>query len=258
MNQKIEQEKNTERFTRTVSHYAQYRPTYPKTLIEFFLNKHVINNQSIIADIGSGTGIFAELLLTTGATVYGIEPNQAMQQCAESKLSNNANFISVNGTAEKTTMLNSSVDAISVATAFHWFDQQACKKEFKRILKPDGWVMLLWNLRLTELSPLSKDYEDILQKHCPQYKGIPSQQIAEQDLLAFFAENSVEILEFANQQQLDKDGLIGRLRSTSYALTPEQVGYAAMIEDIESSFKKHAVNNKVTFTYKTKLYLGKL
>ncbi len=166
MNQKIEHEKNTERFTRTVSHYAQYRPKYPQDMCEFLLNKHVINNQSIIADIGSGTGIFAELLLTTGATVYGIEPNLAMQQCAESNLSNNANFISVNGTAENTTMPNASVDAISVATAFHWFDQQACKKEFKRILKPDGWVMLLWNLRLTELSPLLIYYNMVIYTDC--------------------------------------------------------------------------------------------
>ena len=252
------EQKNTERFSHTAEHYAQHRPSYPKKLINYLTEKGVIYNNSIIADIGSGTGLFTQLLLETGASVVAVEPNNEMRIVAEHNLKKYCNFESVNATAEKTTLEDNSVDLITAATAFHWFDYEACKKEFKRILKPHGSVLLVWNLRLAELSPVTQGYETILKKNCPEYKGIPSQQITEQKFLDFFGTSVVDIIKLDNHQQFDLNGLIGRLRSTSYALTPEQAGYDAMIDDITALFQQYAENGLVTFPYLTKAYHGKL
>lgn len=250
--------KNTERFTHAVvEHYTKSRPSYPKELINYLMEKGVINNNSIIADIGSGTGLFTQLLLETGATVFAVEPSQAMRTAAEHDLKKYPHFTSVNTTAENTTLQDKSVDMVSAATAFHWFDYDACKKEFKRILKPSGSVLLLWNLRLPELSPITQGYEIILRKYCPQYKGIPPQQITEQKLVGFF-DDAVDIIKLDNHQQFDLNGLIARLRSTAYALTPEQNGYDAMMNDITTLFHQYSENGLVTFPHLMKAYLGKL
>ncbi len=250
--------RNTERFSQTVGHYQQYRPSYPQIMIDFLLEQKVLDKDKVVADIGSGTGIFTQQLLTLGAKVFAVEPNAPMRESAQQQLGTYPYFVSVNGTAETTTLKDSSVDVITVATAFHWFNREACKKEFKRILRNNGNVLLLWNLRLPQLSALLQSYDDLLQKYCLNYSGIPSQKIAENETLAFFAKDSVTAYEFENQQIFDLKGLVGRLRSTSYALTPDQDKYDNMIEDLTHLFYQYQTNGQVIFPYTTKLYLGKL
>ncbi|MEM9243941.1 MAG: class I SAM-dependent methyltransferase [Pseudomonadota bacterium] len=250
--------KNTERFSKTVGHYQSYRPNYPKEMLDFLLTNKILSNDKIIADIGSGTGIFSQQLLRLGLKVFAIEPNKAMREFAEQQLTDDANFVSINGAAEQTTLLDDSVDVISVATAFHWFDRQACRKEFKRILRDEGYVLLFWNLRLPELALVLQDYEQVLRHYCPTYKGIPSQQICETEILNFFAKYSGKIYNFSNQQTFNLEGLIGRLHSTSYSLRPEQPNYDKMIDAITQVFNRHQKNGQLVFPYTTKLYLGKL
>ena len=250
--------KNTERFSQTVEHYQQYRPNYPKTMIDFLLKQKVLSKDKVVADIGSGTGIFTQQLLALGAKVFAIEPNGSMRESAQQQLSTYPYFTSINGTAEATTLMNNGVEVISVATAFHWFNRETCQEEFKRILRDNGDILLFWNLRLPKLLPILQGYENLLKKYCPNYKGIPSQQIAESETLAFFAKDSVTVHQFENQQTFDLDGLVGRLRSTSYALTPAQDNYNKMLEDLTHLFNQYQTNGQVIFPYTTKLYLGKL
>lgn len=212
-------QENIHRFNHVSDFYRRYRPSYPDALFDFLLKKGIIGYQKKVADVGSGTGLFAKCLLKTGTTVYAVEPNQAMRTVAEQDLQHDSSFMSIEGTAERTGLPTHSMDAISGATAFHWFDRQACAQEFKRILKPAGWVMLVWNLRWPEFSPILQGYEEILQKHCPKYQGIPSKMISEEEIKHFFgATQPVEIHYFPYEQQFDLEGFIGRLRSTSYAL----------------------------------------
>lgn len=151
------------------------------------------------------------------------------------------------------------MDAVSAATAFHWFDRLACAQEFKRILKPDGWVMLIWNLRWLEISPILQGCEEILKKHCPKCQGIPSKMITEEEIKNFFsATQKVEIHYFSYEQQFDLEGFIGRLRSTSYALIPDQPDFNNMISDAVELFNRYQANGQVLFPYRTKLYLGQL
>ena len=149
---------NTTRFFDRVEDYIKYRPGYPKQIIGILSHKIGLNQNSIIADIGSGTGISSNLFLTNGNKVYAVEPNKEMREAAELIYATNSNFISVNGTAEKTNLKERSVDIIFCAQAFHWFNSNKAKKEFNRVLKPSGHIVLAWNVR-KENDGFQKDYE---------------------------------------------------------------------------------------------------
>ncbi len=114
---------STLRFGNRVENYAKYRPSYPDKVLEYLQQQCHLTDQSVIADIGSGTGIFTKLLLDRGYTVYAVEPNEAMRQKAEKQFKHlQSNFHSTNGTAEATTLPPKIADLIVCAQAFHWFN----------------------------------------------------------------------------------------------------------------------------------------
>lgn len=136
-----------QRFSDRVENYVKYRPGYPLTAIDY-LEKHAnLQHRSTIADVGAGTGIFTSLLLDAGYKVFAVEPNQPMRKAAEELLGSNVNFISTDGTADATRLTTNSVDLIVCAQAFHWFNTPETVIEFQRILKPGGYVALIWNKR---------------------------------------------------------------------------------------------------------------
>src|SRR6185503_18677591 len=147
------------RFSSRVEDYAKYRPGYPSELLEILNSECGLSRESVIADVGSGTGLLSEVFLRNGNTVFGIEPNELMRTTAEGLLKGFEHFQSVVGTAEKTTLPESSVDFVTAGQAFHWFDRAAAKQEFARILKPDGWVVLIWNARRVGSTPFLREYE---------------------------------------------------------------------------------------------------
>ena len=109
--------KSTERFSDRLANYVKYRPSYPEELINSLAQQCNLNNQSIIADIGSGTGKLTELLLQKDIPVFAVEPNQAMREAAEVLLQDNEKFVSVPGTSEATGLEDGSVDMIVAAQA---------------------------------------------------------------------------------------------------------------------------------------------
>jgi ubiquinone/menaquinone biosynthesis C-methylase UbiE len=248
--------KATERFSETVENYIKYRPSYPKEVMQFLKEKCDLTKDSIIADVGSGTGILSQLFLDYGNSVYGVEPNQSMREAAENILKGYPNFYSINGTAEATTLTNQSIDIITVGTAFHWFDFNKTKKEFKRILKESGWVVLIWNVRNMDESPLLRDYEDLIIKYGTDYKESNARRFDKTAVKEFFNPHEMQIKIFKNVQRFDWEGLKGRLLSTSYSLRPGDDKYDEMINALHAIFKKHQKNDIVEFLYDTKLYYG--
>ena len=165
----------TNRFSDRVDNYVKYRPHYPAEVIDFLKTEKIISENSVIADIGSGTGISADLFLKNGYKVFGIEPNEPMRQASKiilQKYTNEKLFVSVNANAEETTLPNKSVDVIVCAQAFHWFNNDAFKNECKRILKPNGTVVLMWNDRRTDTTDFLKVYEDFLQMFGTDLKSV--------------------------------------------------------------------------------------
>src|SRR5437773_2428243 len=152
----------TKRFSNRVGNYIKYRPDYSGAIIDLLNEECGLNQQSIIADIGSGTGILSELFLKNGNRVFGIEPNAPMRGAGEKLLERHSKFTSIEGSAEATTLPDDSVDFVVAGQAFHWFDQKLARDEFSRILKPSFWVVLIWNERRTDSTPFLRAYEQML------------------------------------------------------------------------------------------------
>jgi ubiquinone/menaquinone biosynthesis C-methylase UbiE len=245
----------TERFTERVDNYVKYRPTYPPAIIPYLRETIHLNRKAKVADIGSGTGIFTDLLLKHGCTVIGIEPNQAMREAGEHFLQHFPHFTSINGTAEATTLEDHSVDLITVAQAFHWMDPAPTKLEFERILKPEGHTLLVWNIRLTDTSFL-RALDELKKTFGKQYDAIHSSHADEEKIRAFFAPKEVRIKTFRHAQLMDYESLHGQLLSSSYIPQEGEPAYEEMIKVLEELFQRYNENGQVNVEYETKLFLA--
>jgi SAM-dependent methyltransferase len=249
---------STQRFSSRVTNYIKYRPGYPTAILNLLGNKCGLTNSSAIADIGSGTGILTELFLKNGNPVFGVEPNLEMREAAERLLNNYPAFRSVPGTAEATTLPENSIDVIVAGQAFHWFDRAAAHREFLRILKPAGWVALIWNDRNITARPFFKAYEDLLLTYGTDYAAVGHKHADADAIGSFFRSHEFKQAVFPNQQAFDLEGLQGRLLSSSYAPEPGHPKHLPMLDALDKIFREHQANGKVTFEYDTTVYYGRL
>lgn len=217
-----------ERFGSRVENYVKYRPGYPVAVIDFLKSTCGLTRESIVADIGSGTGILSELFLKNGNQVFGVEPNEGMRQAAERALQHYSNFTSVAASAEATTLPNHGADFITAAQSFHWFDRTRARTEFERILKTQGWVILLWNERRLSSTAFLQGYEQLLLKYGLDYANVRHENVDE-EIAGFYAPAAVELAVFDNWQSLDLAGHRGRLFSASYTPEPGHPDYEASL-----------------------------
>ena len=206
---------STLRFSSRVANYAKYRPSYPGKVLDYLQHECHLTSQSVIADIGSGTGIFTKLLLDKGYKVFAVEPNDAMRREAEHQLKPCPHFHSVNGTAEATSLAGKSANLIVCAQAFHWFNNAETKAEFKRILAPHGHVALIWNNRCIDVDDFAIAYEILLKQQEGDYERINHQNLAETDFAAFYHDGKYKLVKFSNFQVFNLEQLAGRAFSSS-------------------------------------------
>ncbi len=252
---------NTQRFSTRVENYVKYRPTYPEAIVATLAEECDLTPEAAIADVGSGTGILSELWLRNGNPVYGIEPNREMRTAGERLLASYPGFSSVAGTAEATTLPAASVDFVTAGQAFHWFDQAKARAEFSRILRPGGWMALIWNLRRDDTDFL-RDYEGVLQTYGTDYSQVGHRNTAEPEqreaqMSAFFGPGGFTLYTFPNQQLFDLAGLTGRVFSSSYTPEPDHPNYAPLQDALRTLFEQHQTNGQVAFEYETQVYFGK-
>jgi SAM-dependent methyltransferase len=248
----------THRFSSRVENYIKYRPGYPPAIVDLLKADCQLTADSVIADVGSGTGILTELFLKNGNRVFGVEPNREMREAAERLLAGYARFTSVAGRAESTLLDDRSVDFVMAGQAFHWFDQAQARREFARILWPGGWVVLVWNERCIEATPFLVAYEQLLQTYGTDYKEVDHKRITRDVLASFFAPAEYRQAAFGNRQVFDCAGLRGRLLSTSYAPEEGHPSYAPMLDALHAVFQAHQADGQVTFDYDTNVYYGQL
>ncbi|MEE8046854.1 MAG: class I SAM-dependent methyltransferase [Dehalococcoidia bacterium] len=251
---------STSRFDGRAGNYVNFRPTYPQEVIETIIAKGALVPGSIVADIGSGTGIFAGLLINAGMDVFAIEPNEQMRLAAEQSLDPEAkepHFHSIAGTAEQTTLADRSVHAITAAQAFHWFDPEPTKAEMRRIIKPNGWLALIWNQRDTR-TDFQQNYESILRKHVPDYDHLVHTRINDGTIAELFEDSSLETQSLLNRQILGLDGLLGRMSSSSYVPDPAEPAFGRIVDEMTDLFEMSQQNGKVAFDYDTQLFIGRL
>lgn len=246
---------NSKRFSGRAEAYTKGRPGYPQSLIDCLYTDYGFCGASVIADIGAGTGKFARQLLDRGSTVYCVEPNDDMRAVAENELECYRNFISVNGSSDMTNLNGSSVDFVTAAQAFHWFDADKFKKECKRILKPDGRVVLVWNTRDMNSEFNIKSYE-IYKKYCPMFKGYHGGMRDDDKRISDFFSNRCEKITFENPLVFTKDKFITRSLSASYSLKKGDNDFDIYINGLESLFDEYAENGVVEMKNNTTAYIG--
>jgi SAM-dependent methyltransferase len=247
---------STKRFSDRVSDYVKYRPGYPGKIVEDLEKEGILRGPSVVADVGSGTGIFSRLFVERGYRVFGVEPNAEMRKAGEEYLRRFSIFLSSEGTAEKTGLANGMVDLVTAAQAFHWFDVPRAKAEFRRILRSEGWVALVWNERKVEVSPFLVEYERLLKEISPDYSKVDHRKVTEGQMREFLG-SDMKIFQYDNEQVFDLEGVKGRVMSSSYA-PKEGAAYEALMGGVERAFEKFNAGGKVSFLYETKVYVGQL
>ncbi|HKW16595.1 MAG TPA: class I SAM-dependent methyltransferase [Terriglobales bacterium] len=248
---------STQRFSSRVTDYVRYRPSYPKEVIGILEGECGLTRESVIADVASGTGIFTKLLLEHGNRVLGIEPNPDMRRASEAFLEQYPKFCSVNGTAEATTLADRSVGFITAAQAAHWFNRDKAMPEFERILKPNGYLVLIWNDRKMHGSKFSDKYEELVEKYGTDYSEV--QRLGRTiEGGEFFQEYKCEKRTLPNHQEFDYAAIEGRLLSSSYAPQRGEPACAGMLTDLRRIFEACQQNGIVRMEYDTNIYFGRL
>ncbi|MFN0277392.1 MAG: class I SAM-dependent methyltransferase [Pyrinomonadaceae bacterium] len=242
-----------ERFSNRVANYVKYRPDYPREIISYLVANCGLTRKSVIADVGCGTGISAKMFLENGNRVFGVEPNSSMREAAEEYLASFPNFKPVDGTSDETRLANGSVDLVVAAQAFHWFDAEKTRHEFKRILKPDGHVVLIWNERQLDTTPFLVEYEAFLLKYADDYEHVRHENIDAKKLSDFF-QKEYGSAKFANQQVFDFEGLKGRMLSASYMPGENDPRFDDVCKELSLLFAKHSENDRIKVFYDTNVY----
>ncbi|WP_256760577.1 class I SAM-dependent methyltransferase [Cohnella sp. WQ 127256] len=247
-----------ERFSSRVDTYKKYRPSYPQEAIDYLFEVVGLSAKSKVLDVGAGTGIFSRLLLERGAHVTAVEPNEAMREAALLASNGNPNFLAIPGSAEETGLPAQSYDYIVCAQAFHWFDQAAAKVEFKRILKPGGKVILIWNTRLTSGTPFLEGYEQMLHSLGTDYGKVNHRNVSREMLVSFYKPEGLMEERFSIRQVFDFEGLSGRLLSSSYSPQVGHPNYEPMMTALRELFDRNEQMGTVDFDYETEIYWGEV
>jgi len=247
-------------YSRTVEYYSRYRPRYPQALIGWVRNECTLLPEHIVADIGSGTGQMTELFLKNGNLVYSIEPNSDMRRVAERELRAYSNLKSLDATAEATTLPDYSVDLITVGNAFHWFNHSQTRKEFFRILKPQGWVILAWNLERNNGTLFAIAFEHFWQKFidpAAQFQRAGERRHSDY-ITQFFGADHLREISFDNYQVCDFEALKGVTLSFLKSPQPDDPRYPVMLDELKALFSQHQKNGAVTLEYDTSVTYGQL
>jgi len=257
---------STERFSGRSQQYVKYRPSYSDEVIHHLLQVVGIASSDLVADVGAGTGIFAEKLLEQHIQMIAVEPNDDMRSALIEYLQS---YLTVNtkgeqqltvssGSAEQTELVSDSVNHIICAQSFHWFDAELTRAEFKRILKQGGQVVLLWNQRDIGASAFMKDYDDFFLKYGKGYEEVKHKHISLPSLKPFYGGHEPQFASYQYSQQFDLEGLFGRIQSSSFSLQKEDTRYGGYIEDIKQLFSNHEQNGVVHMLYRTDIYWGEM
>ena len=245
-----------ERFTARADDYAKYRPSYPQGIIGILERAVGFTETQTVADIGSGTGLLAKLFLENGNRVFGVEPNSRMRYHAVKNLSRFRKFVSVNGTAEHTTLRAGSVDLVVVGQALHWFDPDGTAAELGRISRPDGSMCIAYN-ETRRGSKVMRAFQDVTDRHEGGREKVPN--VGVRYSRRFFDGDVLSRFILPNEQTLDFEGFMGRLLSGSRMPTRDEPRrFRKLEDDARWLFESFEHNGQIRLLYDTKLFVGRV
>jgi SAM-dependent methyltransferase len=246
------------RFSNRVEDYIRYRPGYPPGVLDALREECGLAPESVVADVGSGTGLLSQVFLENGNFTYGVEPNAEMREAGERLLKEYPRFRSVAGSAEATTLADAIVDFVAAGQAFHWFEPNAARAEFRRVLRPGGWLVVIWNERKKDGNAFQRDYERLLREFGTDYEQVAATYPTDGRLEKFFGARAYGKRMLPNEQVFDFDGLRGRLLSSSYAPAKGHPKHEPMLAELRRLFDAHAKGGRMRVEYNTRVYYGRL
>ena len=246
-----------ERFSNRQANYAKYRPSYPRELLERLALRIDLSADRDVADIGAGTGIFTERLLERSLNVRAVEPNAQMLGVARDTLSHRDGFTAVNGTAESTTLPRASIDVIFCAQAFHWFNTAATAAEWRRVLRPYGYVVLVWN-NIDIAGKLEREYQDLMLAVATDKGDAIRASRGAQTRNVLFADGVAERIIVPNSQTLDYDGFVGRTESFSFAPKQDDPRHNTLMDGLRRLYDAYQADGQITLSYETVMIFGQL
>lgn len=249
---------STARFGDRVDDYVRYRPDYPPALLTWLQREQGVDSGWRVADVGAGTGISSKMFLDAGYRVTAVEPNAPMRTAAEHWLRSYPAFDVVDGRADATGLPDASVELVIVAQAFHWFDEDAARREFARILRPGGLAAVWWNSRRLTGTRFLEGYESLLLRFGTDYTSVAERYADDARMRAWFGDGFRGAASFEHAQKLDLDALRGRLMSSSYAPQAGHPQHEPMLHALRELFDSCAENGTVSFDYDTRIFAGQL
>ena len=247
----------SDRFLGKSDNYVKYRPSYPNDILIFLNQKHEFIQNSICAEIGSGTGKFTNLLIQNKNIVFAVEPNDEMRAASETSFAQYKNFISISGNSENTNLKSNSIDFIFCAQSLHWFANEKTASEFKRILKPNGRVVIIWNKKAYKKSAFMRGIHKIYIEDSIDFKSVKLENLEDKEILTDLFKDNYDFYTIESKQVFDLESLIGRMMSISYAPPQGHPKHDKFINEIKKLFHKEAINGKVEFLYETVTYVFK-
>ena len=252
------QSQYTERFSGRVQAYLAYRPRFPREIVPFLRQHGALPEDAVIADVGAGTGMLAEIFLEAGHRVIAVEPNGEMLEACRELAVQHSSLQVVEGSAEATTLPDASVDLNAVGRAMHWFDWPRAHREFKRILRPDGWVLIASNGHSDSGGPLSKRLSEIFLKSRTDSAGADTTRGFEERLQGFLDTSSWQRTTLQHSMTVDFPTLLGYAESLSAIPRPGEHGYDGMVAELRAVFEEYQRDGMLVTPLTCNLHLGRL
>lgn len=241
---------NEEKFTGKADVYDKYRPSYPGELIRWLWEK---THAETVADIGAGTGKFTECLRAMPWRITAVEPNGDMLE----KLRANCPGVGiVNAPAEDTGIPSGSIDLVTAATAFHWFDREKFKAECCRIFSPGGRLALVWNNHRE--NDFMRERDRVFLKYCGICNSASGSTEREGDLFLrneYFSEMDFFSADYS--MLMDEEQFVGYSLSHSYSLKKGDENYGGFVNELREAFRRFEHESRVEVPYEATCYLGR-
>jgi ubiquinone/menaquinone biosynthesis C-methylase UbiE len=249
---------HTERFSGRVQAYLAYRPRFPREILPFLREHDALPAGAVVADIGAGTGMLAEVFLEAGHRVIAVEPNAEMLEACHALAVRHPALEVVEGTAEATTLPDASVDLITVGRAMHWFDWPRAHREFTRILRPAGWVLNASNGHRDSGAPVSNRLSEILRKYRTDTAEADTTRDFEERLQGFLDPSSWHRSTLHHSMTVDFAKLLGYAESLSAIPRPGVRGYDGMVVELRAFFEEYQGDGMLATPLTCNLHLGRL
>ena len=244
-------------FSSKVADYVASRPDYPSALFDTLAVICGLGAGATVADVGAGTGLLTRGLLQRGYRVIAVEPNREMRAAADHLLNGIEGYRSLDGSAEAMPLESDSIDLVTVALAFHWFDVERARAEFLRILTPQGQVAIIWNDRVFE-DPLHVAFDELADKFGGAKRAaIVAHEKDRADVSRFLGNTQLQEFCWPHAHRLGENEFLALVFSRSYIPERGTQKGQDVADRAREIFDRFATNGAVEIRYQTIAIVGR-